>query len=328
MADVSLIVGTTLEDWAAEIADGVTDRNAYFRHMKGLDKANPNGRKGYRVVPGGRQFIESIYAAVNATFRGYDDREPIDTTAGNPLKEAQYDQRIIAGSVNVSLLEEAQNTEKYQIHDLVMVKKEEAELSMEEQVGASVLSDGTTDTKLPGGLQLIITSATNNTVGTIDSSVAANAFWRPQRDVTGVTAWNTSDEGLIALDALYQNCTRGSQEPDVVVTTVAVASLINVMLIRNLTININAGAKEGQLGYGAAKYRNAVVLADDNVPASTLYLVNTRHTRFAVLSKGNFNMTKMKQPIGGLFSVGQLYVFCNMTCSARRLNGIMTSVTG
>lgn len=327
MADVTLVAGTLLPDWLPEIADNITDRNSMLSHYKEQDKKK-GGRPGYLVTQGGREFRETLFTAVNGTFRGYDDREDVDTTVGNPIKEAQYAQKIIAGSLNISLLEQAQNTEKYQIHDLLDTKKQEMEYSMAEILGASALSDGTTDTKIPHGLQLIITASSNNTVGTIDST--ANAFWRPQRDTSGVTAWNTSDEGLIQLDAIYQNCSRGGEqfEPDLIVTTQAIKSLINVMMIKNHTININDGTEKATLGYGDVYYRKAKVIADDNCPAGTLYLVNTRFLRFQVLKGGNFEMTKMKQPIGGLYSVAQLYVFCNWTCGARRLQGIMTGITG
>jgi len=50
--------------------------------------------------------------------------------------------------------------------------------------------------------------------------------------------------------------------------------------------------------------------------------------RFHVLRKGNFELTKNKQPIGGLFSVRQLYVFSNFVSAAPRLNGVMTAITG
>ena len=326
MADVSLIVGTILEDWASDIADNVTDRNDYYRAYKDADKRDEKGgMKRYRVVEGGRQFNDTIFTNVNSTFGGYDDRETIRTDVGNPIKEAQYTQRIVAGSINISTLEDAQNMPKYQIHDLAVVKREEAEFSMTEIMGASALSDGTTDTKIPHGLQLII-SATNNTVGTIDG--VANAFWRPQRDTSGVTAWNTSNEGLIALDALYQNCTRGPEKPDLIVTTPAIVSLINIMNILRLTINVDMKSSQGELGYDEARYRKARVIADDNVPAQSLYLVNSKHLPFKVLKKGEFKMTKMKEPVNGLYQVAQLYVFCNFTCSTRRLQGLMTAIAG
>lgn len=327
MADVSLIVGTTLADWSDEIFDNVTDRNAMLAHYKQMDKVTGGtGRKGYVVVDGGYEFRETIFTNVNTTFRGYTDRETIDTAVGNPIKEAVYQQKIIAGSMNISKLEAAQNTTKAQIHDLAQTKKEEAIYSMDEIVGASMLSDGTTDTTLPGGLQQSITPVTNNVYGSIDSNV--NTFWRPQRDASGVTAWNTSNEGLIALDALIQNCKRPGQDIDLIVTTNAIVSLINIMNISNLTINLNAGANRADLGFGETYYRKARVIADDNVPTGTLYAVNTRMLRFHVLKGADFEMTKMKEPIDGLYSVMQLYVFCNLTCSGRRLLGIMNNING
>lgn len=327
MADVSLIVGTTLADWSDEIFDNVTDRNEMLNHYKKMDKrAGEDGRKGYVVVDGGYEFRETLFTAVNTTFRGYSDREAIDTQVGNPIKEAQYSHKIVAGSINISLLEQAQNTTKAQIHDLAKTKKEEAIYSLDEVVGASLLSDGTTDTTLPGGLQQAITPVTNNTYGTIDSSV--HSFWRPNRDVSGVTAWNTSNEGLIQLDSLIQKCTRGQERPDLLVTTNEIVSLINIMNVLALTLNIDAGKERGDLGFQETYYRKARVIVDDNVPAGTLYAVNTRHLRFKVLKGGNFEMTKMKQPINGLYNVMQLYVFCNLTCSARRLLGIMNNING
>lgn len=324
-ADITLIAGTVLQDWAKDVTQNITQRNEFFLHYKNQDARNPNGRKGYRVVEGGRQFIETLFTAVNSTFKGYNDRETIDTTEGNPIKEAQYDQKIIAGSINISKLQEAQNMPAYQIHDLLEVKMEEAEYSMEEILGDSVLSDGTTDTKIPGGLQLLI-GLTAGTVGTI--SEAANSFWAPQRDTTGVTAWNTSNEGLTALDAIYEACSRSQEKPDLIVTTTTVKSLINIMTVLTGTINVNMGAERGEIGFDNVFFRKARVIADDNVPTQRLYLVNTRHLRFAVLRKGEFKTTKMKEPIDGLYSVAQMYVFCNLTCSARRLQGVMSAIAG
>lgn len=323
--DVSLMVATTLSDWAPEIADSVSDRNAFMAFMKSQDKASGGkGRKRFVVVDGGYDFRETVFFNTNSTFKGYSDRETIDTTVGNPVKEAQFAHKIVAGSINISLDEKVSNTQKYQIHNLADTKREEAEISMAEVMGASALSDGTTDTKIPAGLQQLI-ATTNTTVGTIDSAV--NAGWRPQRDATGVTAWNTSNEGLIALDALYENCTRGTEHPDAIVTTVAVKSLINIMLINRLTINIEMNKDMAKLGYDTVKYRGAEVMADDNVPAQYLYLVNTKYTRFQVMRGANFDMTEKKSPLGGLFDVMQLYVVCNFTCGSRRLNGVMTAIT-
>lgn len=325
MANVTLMVGTILEDWASSIADNISDRNEFFRAYRDYDKANPNGRQGYVVIDGGRQFNETLFTNLNTTFGGYDDRETIRTDVGNPIDEAQYAIKIVAGSINLSHLEDAMNMPKYQIHDLAMVKKEEAEMSMTETMGAAALSDGTTDTKIPGGLQLII-STSNNTVGAIDGSV--NTFWRPQRDTSGVTAWNTSDEGLIALSALFEACTRGAEKPNLIVTTTTIKSLINIMQIKNLHIQVGMDSKKGALGFDDLYFRGARVIADDNVPTGYLYLVNTKHLRFKVLRKGEFKTTKMKEPIGGLYSVQQLYVFCNFTCSSRRLQGVMTAISG
>lgn len=328
-ADVTLIAGTVLEDWSKDVSNNISTRNDFFKHYRERDKANPNGRKSYRVVEGGRQFIETLFTAVNLTFRGYADRATILTTEGNPIKEAQYDHKIIAGSINLSKLQEAQNMPAYQIHDLLEVKMEEAEYSMEEILGDSALSDGTTDTTLPGGLQQIIpttAATTNNNLGTINSTT--NSFWRPQIDTSGVTAWNTANEGMIALDALIQACKKNGEKIDLIVTTNAVASLINIMTITNGTINVNMGTGKGELGFDDVFYRKARVIADDNVPAQTLYAVNTRHVRFAVLRKGEFKTTKMKEPIDGLYMIMQMYVFCNFTCSDREVQGIMTVIAG
>ena len=322
MADLTLAAATILEDWAKDVTNVFGTRNDFFRHYRSKDKEAGNGRKGYRVVEGGRQFIETLATAVNGTFRGYNDRETIDTTETEEVKEAQYDQRIVAGSLNISKLQEAQNMPAYQIHDMFETKLQIAEASMEEILGDSALSDGTTDSKIPGGLQLII-STTANTVGTI-SEVANPTTWAPYRDSSGVTAWNTANEGMIALDLAMQNAKRGQEKVDLIVTTVAIKSLINVMTILAGTINTNMGTSKGEIGFDDIFYRRARVIDDDNVPANRIYGVNTRHLRFAVLKKGEFKTTKMKEPIDGLYSVAQMYVFCNFTCSDRRLQFVMS----
>ena len=328
MADVSLIVGTTLANWAPDIADSISDRNALMAYMKTKDNANKS-KGGYRermvIVEGGTEFRETIFFAVNTTFKGYADRAVIDTAVGAPIKEAQYGHKIVAGSINISLLEEAQNTTKFQIHNLAKLKRQEAEISMAEVMGAAALSDGSTDPLIPAGLQYLIPT-TNGTVGTIDG--VANDKWRPQRDTSGVSAWNTSDEGLIALSSIYGQCSRGTDRPDAIVTTVAVKSLINIMMIKNHSINVEQNSEMAKLGFSTLKYEAALIMADDNVPAGYLYLLNTAYTRFQVLSKGNFKLTEMKQPVAGLYSCSQLYVFCNFVSGALRMNGLMTAITG
>lgn len=328
MADVSLIVGTTLSRWAPEIADNVSDRNSFMAFMKVQNKRfKSRGDERFVIVDGGQDFRETLFFNLNSTFKGYADRATIDTAVGNPIKEARFDHRIVAGSINISFLEEAQNTQKYQIHNLAKVKKKEAEISMSEVMGAAALSDGTTDTLIPGGLQLLISlTAPTAGVGTITEADAP--AWAPYRDTTGVSAWNTSDEGLIALDLAFENTTRGPEKPDCIVTTVAIKSLINIMMIKNSTINREGSAEMAQLGYDTIKYRGAEIMADDNVTAGRLYLVNTKFLRFQVLREGNFKMTKEKEPVGGLFKVMQLYVFSNFTTGARRLQGVMSGITG
>ena len=326
MAEVSFIVGTTLSRWAPQIADSVSDRNAYMAFMKLQNKRfKARGDERFVIVDGGTDFRETIYFNLNSTFKGYPDRGTIDTTVGTPIKEARYAHKIVAGSINISLLEEAQNTQKFQIHNLAKSKRKEAEISMAEVMGASALSDGSTDTLIPAGLQAIISTA-NDSLGTIDGGTVTQ--WRPQRDTSGVAAWNTTNEGLIALDAIFEQCTRGPEKPDAIVTTVPVKSLINVMMILNSTLNREGSTEMAAMGFDTIKYRGAEIMADDNVPTAQLFLVNTKFTRFQVLRQGNFRLTKQKQPVGGLFNVMQLYVFSNFTCGVRRLNGTMTAITG
>lgn len=326
MADVSLIVATTLAHWAPDMADQISDRNAFMAFMKVQDKRfGGRGDKRFVVVPGGENFRETIFFNLNSTFRGYTQGETIDTTEGNPVKEARFDHKIVAGSIKVDFLDDARNTTKYEIRNLAQVKRKEAEISMSEVMGAAALSNGTTDTSIPAGLQHII-SLTSANVGTIDE--ASNSGWAPFRDTTGVSAWNTSDEGLIALDNAFENCTRGPEKPDCIVTTVKIKSLINIMMIKNSTLNREGSTEMAAMGFDTIKYRGAEIMADDNVPTGLLYLVNTKWTRFQVLSKGNFAMTKEKEPVGGLYKVMQLYVFSNFTTGARRLNGVMSAITG
>ena len=326
MAEVSVIVGTTLSRWAPEIADNISDRNSFMAFMKVQNKRFASrGDERFVIVDGGQDFRETIFSNLNSTFKGYADRGLIDTAVGNPIKEARYDHKIVAGSINISFLEEAQNTQRYQIHNLAKVKRKEAEISMGEVMGAAALSDGTTDTLIPAGLVQLI-SLTANTVGTIAESDFSG--WAPFRDTTGVTGWNTSDEGLIALDAAFENCTRQQEKPDCIVTTVAIKSLINIMMIKNSTLNREGSAEMASMGFDTIKYRGAEIMADDNVTAGRLYLVNTKFLRFQVLREGNFKMTKEKEPVGGLYKVMQLYVFSNFTCGERRLQGVMSGITG
>ena len=166
------ILSTTIEKYSPELADNVTESNAILVRMK--EKGN------IKMLDGGESILENLKYQENGTWKWYSGYETLDVSAQDVLTSAKFNWK--QGNVNVTIsgLEMRQNANSAtRMHDLLKSRIEVAQATANNQVAESMFSDGTTDPKEIGGLQLLVADdPTSGTVGGIDRS--ANAWWRNQ----------------------------------------------------------------------------------------------------------------------------------------------------
>lgn len=318
-SNFSKVITLTLQDHGAEIFDAVSTNNALLYMLK--------KRENIKVRNGGRTFTHPIFYKQNTSFRTYGKLDPIDTPVMDDITRAEYPIKIVAGSLVLSTFDEAANAgDKTKLLDLVEETKMAAEISMSEVMGDQVFGTGSANDDFDGLQALINDSPSTQTdVGGINPSAAGNTYWQNQVYSTAVTAFNTSNAGLIAFNTLLNNATFGRQGPRAVLTTKAIYQLYEI----GLTSNIRYVTTElADAGFRHLAYTTMPVVFDDNCPASHAYFVDLDQLWLQVLAQGNMKVTPFEFSHNQLSKTALMYLFGNLTAGSRRTSGVATSITG
>ncbi len=309
----------TLQNNASEIFDNITTNNALLYLLK---KAG-----NIKEVSGGRTFTHPLFYKINTSFRSYSKLEVIDTPVMDDITRAEYPIKIVAGSLVMSTVDEAENAgNKEKLLDYAETVKMAAENSMSEVMGDQVFSDGTSVNDFDGIQHLInVSPSTQTDVGGIDSSAAANAVWRNQVTTATVTAFNTGSEGLTAMNTMLNNCTFGRKGPRAIITTKTVYGLYEIGLTSNIRYSNTELADAGFLNL---QYATMPVMFDDNCPASRMYFIDTESLWLQVLKQGNMKITPFEPSHNQLSKTALMYIIGNLTTGSRRTNGVITTITG
>jgi hypothetical protein len=306
------LITSTLQNLPAEVFDAVSTNNAllYMLQKKG----------NLKIVSGGRSFTHPIYYKQNTSFRSYGKTDTIDTPLMDDITRAEYPIKTIAGSVVISMLEEAMNAgNREKLIDLVEETVTRAKISMSETLGDQVFKDGSAANDMDGLQHLINSSPSTQTdVGGIDPSATGNTYWRNQADTNATNFNATAATTFAELSAQVTNCTYGRQGPRLVVTTKTLYAEYESLLTSNIRYVTTELADAGFLHLA---YQTMPVVFDDNCSANTMYLVDTDNLWLQVLAQGNMELTDMQQSTDQLMKVALLYLFGNLTTGSRRTNG-------
>ena len=305
------LITTTLQNLPSEIFDALSTNNAllYMLQKKG----------NLKVVSGGRSFTHPIYYKQNTSFKSYAKTDTIDTPLMDDITRAEYPIKVVAGSIVISLLEEAMNAgNKEKLIDLVDETVTRAKISMAEVMGDQVFNDGTGDNNIDG-IQFLVNSSpsTQTDVGGIDPSATGNTYWRNQIATT-LDFNGTAATTFASLSALVAACTFGRQGPRLAVTTKTLYSEYESLLTSNIRY---VTTELADAGFMHLAYQTMPVVFDDNCPSGGWYFIDTDNLWLQVLARGNMELTDMQPSHDQLMRVALLYLFGNLTTGSRRTNG-------
>ena len=309
-ANYTKLITTTLQNLPAEVFDAVSTNNALLYMLQ--------KRGNLKIVSGGRAFTHPIYYKQNTSFGSIAKLDPIPTPLMDDITRAEYPIKIVAGSIVISLLEEAMNAgQREKLIDLVEETVTRARISMSEVMGDQVFNEGVAANDMDGLPFLINSSPSTQTdVGGIDPSASGNEYWRNQ---IGTTADfnNSAATSFGKMSALVASSTFGRQGPRLVVTTNTLYSEYESMLTSNIRYVTTELADAGFLHLA---YQTMPVVFDDNCPAGRMYFVDTDNLWLQVLARGNMEITEMQPSINQLLRVALMYLFGNLTTGSRRTN--------
>ena len=318
-ANFTAAISRTLQHHDREIVDAVSGQNALTWLLK--SKGN------IKVRTGGRNFTHPILFGTNTSFREYTKYEEIDTPDPDILTRAEYSQRILAGSIILSWLEQAQNAgDKEKLLDYGEEKQLEGVVSMGEKLSELLWRASPTSTQWESLPKLVNDSPSTQTdVGGIDPSASGNTYWRNQTYTTAVTAFNTASTGLTAISTLVNNASSGPNGPQVHITTKAIWSLYDVGQAGNRRYT---HADLADAGFMNLDYAGKPVLADSSCTASHWFALNTDQLWLQVLRRGNMITTEATAAPKQLADIILMYLFGNLTMGDRRTSGVVTNITG
>jgi len=309
----------TLQNMGTEIFDNISTNNALLALLK--------KRENIKIVSGGRKFTHPLYYQTNSSFRAYTPLEVIDTPIMEDYTRAEYDIKVVAGSLVISSVEEAKNNgQKEKLLDYAEEVRLAAEISMSEVMGDQLFGTGATTKDFDGLQQLISdTPSTQTDVGGISST--DYAYWRNQTTTTSCSAFNTasSSDGKTLMAAMLNKCVFGSKGPRAIVTTKAIYALYEI----GLTAQIRYATTElADMGFLHLAYATMPLFFDDNCPDYHMYFVDLDSIWLQLLSQGNFKVTPFEMTHNQLSKTALMYVLGNLTSGQRRTSGVLTSITG
>ena len=315
------IVTTTLRNRSKVLADNMTDNNALLNRM--------NKRGTVKPAPGGRTIVQELDYADNGTYTRYSGSELLDISPSQTFTAAEYNWKQAAVAVNISGLEELQNSGPDRVIDLLESRINNAENTMMNNVSADMYSDGTaSDGKQIGGLQLLVDSTpTTGIVGGIDASDSANAFWR---NIASTTTTITSSNINAAMIAVWVQLVRGNDSPQIIISDNSLYQLYWASLTPNQRYTDPGLA---QLGFASLKFNTADVVLDGgfggNCPTNTMYFLNTKYLFWRPHRDRNMVPLGDKRFSTNQDAMVQLIAMAgNMTCSNRRLQGVLVGASG
>lgn len=314
--NLSEIITTTLRNRSGELADNVSKGNALLGKLK---------EKGSWKAASGRSIVQELDYAENGTFMYYSGGEVLNVGSSDVLSAAEFDWKQAAVAVTATGLEiDVQNTGKEAVIDLLEGRIKNAQRTMRNNITNGMYSNGTgTGGKQIGGLQLLVADApTSGTVGGIDRS--SYSFWQNQ-------VYDASSDGGTAataaniqtyMNALYLECTRGADKPDLILSDSVYYKLFwaSLQAIQRVT-----DSKMAEAGFQSVKFAGADVVYEDNtgMPASHMYFLNTDYIFLRYAPKRLFKPLDKVQSINQ-DAIVQLITFAgNMTCSNCSLQGVL-----
>lgn len=328
------ILTTTLFNVRGILYDQVFKQNVFFNWL------HSRGRK--RMVNGGERIQIALQTGTNSTVGSYSGYEVLDTTPQDNLTSCFYTWKQIAGSVAINRLEERQNSGEAQIMSLMQQKVSELQLSMSDEVnrqllGAFAAGNGGKDLlPLP---HIIADDPSTGTAATLGSiSGATSSFWRNQtQDSSATTTKGYKDE----LRNFWNDCSKGpGGGPDMVLFD-QVSYEQYESALDDHTRHTNIAMAD--LGFDNVRLKGATCFWDERVPDSenqvvstadggsptsgSAYFVNSRFLELIVDSQTDFITTPFVRPENQDARVAQVLFYGELTCSNRRKNGVLASIT-
>lgn len=309
------ILTTSLRNRRKSLEDAVFNAFPLFYYL------NEAGRKDVR--DGGYELLYPLMGGKNLTAGSYSKYQTLDTAAQEGITSAVYSWRQYAATVAISRLELRQNAGPHKVLDILDAKIFQAMESLKDIMNADALRNSKTNSTDVEPLGDLVSSDEagaapgTDTVGGIDATDANNSWWRPTR-ANASSAFNSN--GLIRMRTVYNSISRGSDYPDLVITTRSTFENYDRALAANERLS---DEKSVGAGFQNFLYKSSIVYFDADMPANKMYFLNTKYLNLAVDRETSFYTTDFIEPANQDAMVAKILWMGNLTCSNRARQGVI-----
>lgn len=307
------LVTTTLRNHPTEISDNVSQHNALYRRLK------VNGK--IKKLSGGYEIVRPLDYAENATYQRYSGFDALNIGASDVLSAAKYDWVQAAVHVVASGRELRMNAGKEQLIDLAASRTKNAMRTAANNMSLDLYSSGSLSNQM-GGLGLIIQTAGTGTVGGINSSTYT--FWQNQyQEMSGTNTYADIRQDMMKL---WMNCTRGSDQPDLIVSTQDLyAAFWNAL---TTVQRYTSDDKDATAGFNALRFQQADVIFDRQATNFTttgekMYFINSDYLELVVHRDTNWTTLDEKMSVNQDATVIPILWMGQLCCSNRARQGVL-----
>lgn len=323
MADpnLGLLVASTYEhQYPNQPEDNIFNSFALFYAL---------GDKGFKVsAEGGRVFECPIEYAENTTMQMIGEFDIIDTTRVDPFDVARFDQKIAAGTVQYSYLEEMRNRGSDRKFDVIEGRVENGRNSHIALINRQSWNIGTPGTNELTSIPTIISATpTTGTVGGINA--ASFSFWR-NRQNSGAKTTNAFDNLRSVLETTFNQCSLGGikKTPQMAIgDRPSFEGYVGTQT--SLLRYIQDGKQKVDASFlnSAINFKGIPFAYDEDHPATRVDFLNPDVLKFEYLAGAWLKLDPAVVPTNQLVNVHKIYTMGNYICSARRHLGCVTSIS-
>lgn len=304
-----VLVTTTLDKTRPKLADQITQENALTAWLN---------TKSRVTLDGGSVVRRPLVFAFNDTVSTYSGYDIIDTTPQEGLGWAEYQWRQHAGSVVISGEEVRKNSGAAQLINLLQAKVDQLRFSVADDMNAmlwaaSVGNGGKDFNSIP------VLVKDSGTIGEINPSTYT---WWKSTLKTGIDL--TTFDGIEDLSNLYNTVRLNRGRPDGAFASQAVYEAYEALAVPNIRFE---GARMAELGFMTAAFKGMELMFEPDVPAATIYLLDSSRLEFVQHSAAWLSLTEFQRPYNQDAKVALILSMGQLLTDSRRSHGFATGVT-
>jgi hypothetical protein len=320
-----LTLGMYLLDKSGKIADNVIDGLTALWYMS---QAN-----AIKKVPGAPSILIPIFYKKSTNNHGfYRGRDTMDLDPQDGFTNVEYQWKQHYSTVNLSGIELATAGGPDAITHLANARFEQALATAKDEINdVGIFDDGSANNyKAFTGLDALVPENGQGSYGDIDSSVAANAFWRPVVKTVGSATANLRR----LLDQMFIDVRRSRTEgkPHLILgTPTFYAYAEQVLRAAGERFTLDATQKQLDMGLAPLRYKGIPIEYDHACPQDgsneQAFVINFNYYKWYVHKGTFFRATRFIEPTDQDAFAAKILTYGEFCTNNRRHQGRFIGVT-